>query len=286
MTVIQKLPSQTNYKTNFSSVEVFLYETDKETEKSNVQFSDNRIVFVLEGRKEIYTELEKIELSENEGFLLKAGNYLITERFNKKNKYQSLSINFSNEILHKLLPQIKFTDKNRSSLQILKITQSPFNLIFLHSIQTYFQLTSKQVCWEGLLEMKLIELFLILLNSKEKKEFIQFIESLNSNNKISLELLMENHYKENLKINELAFLAGESISTLKRKFTKEFEITPHQWIQQRRLKESKQLLKVPHKNISNVCFECGFENLSHFIKLFKANFNLTPLQFRNELKKI
>ncbi len=280
----KKLPSQTDGKNNLSSVEVFLYETDKETEKNNVQFSDNKIVFVLKGRKEIFTEFEKIELSENEGFLLKAGKYLMTERSNNENKYQSLSINFSNELLNKLLPQIKFTNDSKTSLQILKITQSPFNLIFLNSIQTYFQLHSKQINWEGLLEMKLNELFLILLNSKEKKEFIQFIESLNSKNKISLELLMENHYRENLKIAELAFLAGESISTFKRKFTKEFEITPHQWIQQRRLKEAKQLLKVPHKNISDVCFECGFENLSHFIKLFKSNFNQTPVQFSNELQ--
>lgn len=247
-----------------------------------MQFLDNKIVFVLKGRKEIYTDSERIVLSENEGFILKAGKYLMTERFNSENKYQSLSINFSNEMLSKYLPQIKFANNSKCSLQTLKITQSPFNAIFLQSIQTYFNLHSEEINWNTLLEMKLNELFLIVLNSNEKKEFVQFIETLHSNSKISLEVLMETHYRENLKVEELAFLAGESISTFKRKFNKVFEVTPHQWIQQRRLKEAKRLLKDPNKNISDICYECGFENPSHFIKLFKANFNQTPMQYHNE----
>jgi AraC family transcriptional regulator, exoenzyme S synthesis regulatory protein ExsA len=281
MAIIKKIPSQI-IENKPPQVEAFLYQTAVETEKCNVQFSDNKIVFVIKGRKEIYAESEKVVLEKNQGFLLKAGKYLMTERFNNDRDYQSISINFSNSIVSKLLPQIKFKANTERSFQMLKIDKSHLIDTFVNSLQTYFQFQSNEINWDTLLEMKLNELFVILFNSKEREEFLNFIESLHSKNKISLELLMETHFKESLTLPDLAFLAGTSLSTLKRQFAHEMNLTPHEWIVHRRLEEAKFLLTIADKNISDVCYECGFENLSHFIKLFKSNFNKTPSQFRNE----
>jgi AraC-like DNA-binding protein len=39
------------------------------------------------------------------------------------------------------------------------------------------------------------------------------------------------------------------------------------------------------KNISEICYECGFNNLSNFNRIFKARRNCTPREFRAMYKK-
>ena len=39
------------------------------------------------------------------------------------------------------------------------------------------------------------------------------------------------------------------------------------------------------KNISEICFECGFNNISNFNRIFKAKRGVTPREFRSMFKK-
>jgi AraC-like DNA-binding protein len=39
------------------------------------------------------------------------------------------------------------------------------------------------------------------------------------------------------------------------------------------------------KNISEICYECGFNNLSNFNRTFKMKRNYTPRDFRAMFKK-
>jgi AraC-like DNA-binding protein len=87
---------------------------------------------------------------------------------------------------------------------------------------------------------------------------------------------MNKHYRENLSLNQLATLAGYSISTFKRKFSDAYQSSPKRWIQNKRLQEAKTLLEFSDKTISEVGYELGFENISHFIHSFKLKFGITP----------
>jgi transcriptional regulator GlxA family with amidase domain len=40
------------------------------------------------------------------------------------------------------------------------------------------------------------------------------------------------------------------------------------------------LLRTTNQSISEIAFNSGFENISHFSRIFKENFGLSPLQFR------
>jgi len=50
----------------------------------------------------------------------------------------------------------------------------------------------------------------------------------------------------------------------------------------KRLEYSAVLLRNNHLNISQVVFECGFEDLSHFSRAFKSRFGVSPTQFRQQ----
>jgi AraC-like DNA-binding protein len=91
---------------------------------------------------------------------------------------------------------------------------------------------------------------------------------------------MEQNYREPMPLEKLAFLGGYSLSTFKRKFKEVFQESPSRWIQHRRLQDARFLLSNTQKNINEIGYEVGFENISHFIQVFKAHFGATPGEFR------
>jgi|SRR6476646_2566873 AraC-like DNA-binding protein len=77
---------------------------------------------------------------------------------------------------------------------------------------------------------------------------------------------------------------GLSVRTLHLRF-KEIEQTFGRWLLETRLDACSKALKDPlqrTRNISEIAYSCGFNDLSHFNKNFRARFNMTPSQWRHE----
>jgi len=85
-------------------------------------------------------------------------------------------------------------------------------------------------------------------------------------------------------LNQYAQLALMSLSTFKREFKKAFNEVPSQWITKNRLRLAAQLLENTSLSVSDVGFECGFENQTHFSRVFKEKMKVSPLQFRLKLQ--
>ncbi|SMF41279.1 ATP-binding protein [Pseudobacteriovorax antillogorgiicola] len=60
----------------------------------------------------------------------------------------------------------------------------------------------------------------------------------------------------------------------------EFDMSPGDLIKSIRLEKSKALLKETSLPVNDVCYTVGFKSVSHFIRLFKASYEITPLKFR------
>lgn len=52
-----------------------------------------------------------------------------------------------------------------------------------------------------------------------------------------------------------------------------------------RLGYASRMLVDSNKTISEICFECGFNNLSNFNRIFKKKRNMTPKLFRAHYRK-
>ena len=84
-------------------------------------------------------------------------------------------------------------------------------------------------------------------------------------------------------IDQLAELCGLTTSKFKRKFKAYFGTSPHKWITLQRLGHAKMLLLNSTISIKEVTFACGFVSPSHFIRLFKAQYGITPAALRSAL---
>ena len=93
------------------------------------------------------------------------------------------------------------------------------------------------------------------------------------------------HYSESLTLSDLAELVGMSPVSFSRFFHQRTGRTLSEYIVDIRLGFAARMLVDSPKNISEICYECGFNNLSNFNRIFKARRNCTPREFRAMYKK-
>ena len=62
-------------------------------------------------------------------------------------------------------------------------------------------------------------------------------------------------------------------------------ITLHQYVISYRMKYAKNLLECTDKSIADIADETGFTDASYFTKSFKAQFGMTPKEYRNKFKE-
>jgi AraC-like DNA-binding protein len=94
--------------------------------------------------------------------------------------------------------------------------------------------------------------------------------------------VMEQNFAYNLKLEEFAQLCHMSLSTFKKSFKEYYHTTPAVWLRQRKLDRALHQLLSSDLSISEISFESGFEDTSHFIRVFKEKHKLTPLQYRQK----
>lgn len=90
---------------------------------------------------------------------------------------------------------------------------------------------------------------------------------------------INNHFDKELNLNFLSHIRFTSKFHLLRLFKRYYGQTPRQYLINRRLEKSKELI-VSGQSITETCFDIGFESPSSFSTLFKYKFGLTPTEFQ------
>jgi len=87
----------------------------------------------------------------------------------------------------------------------------------------------------------------------------------------------------NLSLTELASLSGLSPHYFATLFQQSMGTSPHRYVLQQRIERAKELMRNRTRTILDVALFTGFEDQSHFTKVFRRAVGLTPTQYRAEL---
>ena len=79
---------------------------------------------------------------------------------------------------------------------------------------------------------------------------------------------------------DLAHSAGLSPYHFLRTFKRVTGVTPHQWLLRARLREAAQRLSVSRESVTDIALDVGFEDLSNFMRSFRAEFGVSPRRYR------
>lgn len=91
---------------------------------------------------------------------------------------------------------------------------------------------------------------------------------------------MRQNCTREIRLWELADLAGMSPHYFCELFKKSTGVTPYQFLLRCRMERAKQLMRSPQLNIRQIAEATGFTNQSHFGKVFRRFVGVTPMQFR------
>jgi len=245
----------------------------------------NYFVFVTNGKKMWKTHRNEYMVKAGDALFVKKGAN-IAHQFHSED-YCALMIFMPDEFIKKFMLKFSDTisynrdDKYLDSDGVLRLEIDDFLMSYMKSLEVYFEAHENPNT--NVIKLKFEELLLNIFTSPIHQSIASYLCSLQSSNSVQLKNIMTNNYPYNLKLEEYATLANMSLSTFKRSFKSVFNESPGRWIANKKIKLATQFLKSSDKTVNEIAYDCGFEDPSHFIKVFKKHENTTPLAYRNKI---
>lgn len=120
-----------------------------------------------------------------------------------------------------------------------------------------------------------------------EKSAIKFDKKINSPYNIVTQAIkiIDNTYFEQINESEIATTLGVTPQYLSYLFKTVAKISFNKYLIRVRLKHAVNLLLTTSDQITKICYDCGYNNFSHFLRSFKREYGLSPAQYRKSKLK-
>lgn len=270
------------FKNKNRNPDLFVYDFKmiNDVVKSKVNLGMNMFSFLQVGKKQVHFAGTSVAVNKHQSLLLKKGNWLWTELLDTEAIYYCKLFFFSEQKLQEFLEKHtknKINGKDESPYFIIR--NDSYISSYLTSLSTISN--APAVFMENLLSVKFDELMLYLLQ-KYGRKFETYLQSLIIQETSTFKKNIESKVHSNLKLEEMAFLCNMSLSTFKRHFIREYNVSPGKWLQDKRLQKAKEALEQGKLKPSDIYLDFGYNNLSNFSIAFKNKFGYSPTESSQE----
>lgn len=243
---------------------------------------EHLLMMVLDGTATLSYGKQTYIVHKNEMILLKKATSVHYEKEgNPENAdiFDSLMFCLKDELLKEFLTLQNVSIPHMT--EEIKNTVNPMNdclIAFARSLKPYFN--NPTSVNPGLLRLKIMEM-LYDVSACSKNMFRQIL-LLRQPVRTDIRQVVEQHYASPVTLPELAYLSGRSLSSFKRDFQNTYNAPPAQWIREHRLSKAKEMLQNTNLSVSDVCYSLGFENPTHFSRIFKEQYGISPSETLKE----
>ena len=239
---------------------------------------EHTLIYIHSGELEITDNGKKTILHAGDCAFMRRDNHMWLQKRIKDGKpYRSVVMKFSREYLREYFNTLNRKDLpdnvKRDKRSLMKFPENRLDVRSLfESLLPYFDEYASPD--EEILKMKMTEGMLAILRTNENlyASLFDFVEPW----KIDIVDFLEKNYMNDLSLDEIAYYTGRSLATFKRDFKKISDLTPQKWLIRRRLEAARDLIIKGGSKVSEICFDVGFKNLSHFSKLYKETYGMSP----------
>lgn len=95
---------------------------------------------------------------------------------------------------------------------------------------------------------------------------------------------IQDNYQNKIYISDLAGQVNLNEQYFCRLFRKAIGCSPIEYINEYRIKQARCLLEETELQVTEICLECGFNNLGNFLQEFRKHTGTTPLQYRKHME--
>ncbi len=264
--------------------------------RNNVQsynLTRHGIGYVLRGKKYIHYGDVRHEVNRGDLFYLNIGHHYIEDIPEDGNPFEQIMFYYTPDMLSRILTNLNMNYKlNITNDHSCEKCRDNSHVIYpaWSTVRNFFS-TINQYIKEDIFsndqtaeQLKITELIYLILTQPDcciKGKLLMNLDTQSEN----FEQTVQRHLFDNISIDDLARKCNKSLTSFKKEFKKRYHEPPHRWLIRQRLMHSRLLLISTNKSISEIGNECSFPNTSHYIKLFKKEYGLTPASYRNRSEK-
>ncbi|WP_285009281.1 AraC family transcriptional regulator [Pedobacter faecalis] len=268
-----------DYQLNYINPEIKLSCYEGKLFKTEAAFDDHLLVWLISGETKI--------IQADETFVFGAGNTFLIPRHQLATimnvpkdglPHKAVAMHLSIERLRNFYIDKDIKVKPLAG-KIISFHQHPLLQSCLASLIPYFDMQDNFP--EDIASLKITEAISILRSID--KGIDDILANFEEPHKIELTGFMEKNFMFNMPLERFGYLTGRSLTTFKRDFSKAFNMTPQRWLTRKRLELAHYEFTEKRRRPVEVCYETGFENLSHFSYAFKKHYGYAPTELLNRL---
>ncbi len=245
-----------------------------------------RFVHIVSGNSRLCSPKHQFDLKTGDSLLMKCEqfvNHWTNEEADRMNEV--IIWHFYPDILHHIydnqIPAVFTAGVAANPEPIESINETGVVAHFVEGLRYYFDHPSLMT--DDLLKIKFKELVLILLNSDPSGRVKTMLANLFREDEYEFKEVIYANIFEDHSLQDLAFFTGLSLSSFKRKFQTVFGMSPGVFIKSKRLEKARDLLENSNQRITEIAFECGFNDVGYFSKTFAAAFQSSPSEYRKNV---
>lgn len=255
--------------TPFDHIELKIIEAGFDAVDSNWHrfitfFPYYRIYYVVSGHAVIYLQDQQLELSPGKMYFIPALS-IFDAHCDKILRHYWIHFNFDITTNNYLTIY-----KPLNVVQAPPLTEELFSCLVSKINSDKKDSPAELLACEGLLKY-LLSFFLSGADTEATPEAARFIPVLQ---------YIDTNFNSHITNNELSSIMYLSSTYFSNLFTKQFGITPQQYIQQKRMNKAALLLLESNKNIREIAFTCGFESEAYFNRSFHKFMGISPGRYR------
>lgn len=269
------------YKARYITEDIKLSSYDDNFFKSDIMFDHHMLVWFISGETKIVQADATYFFRKGDIFLIPRNQLATIINYPKDGQpHKTVVMHLSVDRLRDFYSNRKVNVKPPKSQKIYNFNNHPLLESCLASLIPYFDM--KDVPSE-IASLKITEAISILRSLD--RDIDNVLANFEEPGKINLADYMEKNFMFNLPMEKFGYLTGRSLTTFKRDFKKIFNTTPQRWLTQKRLELAHYQFVEKKKKPVDVCYETGFENLSHFSFAFKKHFGYAPTELLAQLNQ-
>jgi AraC-like DNA-binding protein len=247
--------------------------------KSDIMFDHHMLIWFISGETKIVQADSTYFFRKGDIFLIPRNQLATIINYPKDGQpHKTVVMHLTTEKLRHFYTGLKLRPKASESQKIYVFNNHPLLESCLSSVIPYFDMDEIPA---DIASLKITEAITILRTLD--KGIDNVLANFEEPGKIDLADYMEKNFMFNLPLEKFGYLTGRSLTTFKRDFGKAFNNTPQRWLTQKRLELAHYQFVEKKKKPIDVCFETGFENLSHFSFAFKKQFGYAPTELLSRL---
>lgn len=267
---------ETQFSLLTSNVNLLYYDLPKNFSDEYRSYDSARLCTIIQGSKGVSINNSERFVYNHKQFILLPPHSIV---FMSMAEYtRALVYEFNDALIDEVYQQVS----DMLQLNIVQdISYSPFRLETLTDRLCSLHRRTQQIIMEDdvnidfLLGLTSQEIIYELIKIKGCHEIIYHHQKHPINKAIRI---MNSSEGNRMSISEIADSVGMSLSLFSQKFKAITSLPPRDYIRKLRLRKSIEYLQ--EMSVTDTAYELGFENISHYIKIFKQEYGITPKQYR------